>query len=345
MSQPVPVNLTAARNNEGTQNALTSSAFGRSRSANTGSANLCPQPKLVPSELPNSRQASIFKTSKPAQQVLVGSAFIDAKLIRPLNALNRGGTIAIQLSGGEEVIGNVQIAQEDPSGWVHVGGGLMGNENGTFFLSGFDQQLSGKILLPSRGIAYNIVGQNSTQFQIQEISISKLMCHNMPPPTNRILNARASVASMVVPILNSRPLYAKVLYLDFDGETVTDPAWNEGRTIVARESGLTSAQIIEVWNHVKEDFWPFGVNVTTEISKYNAASPGTRMRCVVTPTDTAAPGKGGVAHDNTFQLANGTQFLTTHPCWVFVSNPPQPPQNIGVAISHEFGHTLGLTAC
>ena len=64
-----------------------------------------------------------------------------------------------------------------------------------------------------------------------------------------------------------------------------------------------------VWKRAAEDFAPFDINVTTDRSVYDAAAVGSRVHCIITPTDTAAPGSGGVAYIGS--------FLNDTPCWVF----------------------------
>jgi hypothetical protein len=140
-----------------------------------------------------------------------------------------------------------------------------------------------------------------------------------------------------VPVLDNAPLAKRVIYLDFDGETVTDPAWNGGRKIVAAPARLTTSQMREVFNRVVEDYAPFDVSITTDVRRYNAAAVGSRMRCIVTPTSTASPGAGGVAMMNSFAGA-GRAFSATVPCWVFNTSVTA----IAESVSHEVGHTLGL---
>lgn len=56
------------------------------------------------------------------------------------------------------------------------------------------------------------------------------------------------------------------------------------------------------------------------------------MRVVVTPTNTAAPGAGGVAYIGSFNWDNDV------PCWVFITSG----KSGGDASSHEVGHTFDL---
>jgi hypothetical protein len=58
------------------------------------------------------------------------------------------------------------------------------------------------------------------------------------------------------------------------------------------------------------------------------------MRAVVTPTDTAGPGTGGVAYINSWKWG-GSDIV----CWVF----NQGIKSCADTIAHEVGHTLGFT--
>jgi hypothetical protein len=83
---------------------------------------------------------------------------------------------------------------------------------------------------------------------------------------------------------------------------------------------------------ISEDYRPFNLNVTTDLAVFNAAPKNRRMRCIFTPTNTAAPGSGGVAYINSFSWNDDT------PCWVFNSGV----KGAGEAGSHELGHTFSL---
>lgn len=132
----------------------------------------------------------------------------------------------------------------------------------------------------------------------------------------------------VIP-LQSLPRATGVVYLDFDGEQGPFGGWGD---FDALPSGSTNAQIFEVWSRVAEDFAPFNINVTTDLQVYLDAPETSRQRCIVTPTNNAAPGAGGVAYIGSWNWGGDT------PCWAFYTNGKASAE----VISHEVGHTLGL---
>ena len=146
------------------------------------------------------------------------------------------------------------------------------------------------------------------------------------------------------PILNSLPNANGVIYLDFDGEVVKDKFFNEYfniSTINAAGSGFSNTQIQTVWERVAEDFRPFNVNVTTDLTEFTAAAKDRRVRVIFTPTNEWYGSAGGVAFIGTF----GSSFYD-EPAFVFTdqllyNNAPHAPW-AAEAASHEAGHTLDL---
>ncbi|MCH2073301.1 MAG: hypothetical protein MK130_00345 [Puniceicoccaceae bacterium] len=116
-----------------------------------------------------------------------------------------------------------------------------------------------------------------------------------------------------------------VIYCNFDGEVVNQPFWSDS-IINAAPSDLSSSEVLEILTLVAEDFAPFDVNVTNDRSVYDSTPTYKRVMCISTPTDTAAPGSGGVAFLDSFR-----DDLV---CWDFNLD--------GDTISHEVGHTLNL---
>src|SRR3954466_12695895 len=90
-----------------------------------------------------------------------------------------------------------------------------------------------------------------------------------------------SLVQAQIPILHSNPTFtAKVIYLDFDGQVVSGTSWDNGNTINAQPSIASSAQILEIWKRVSEDYRPFDVDITTDSNSFNNAVPTKRMRVI-----------------------------------------------------------------
>lgn len=140
--------------------------------------------------------------------------------------------------------------------------------------------------------------------------------------------------------LQSLPGAGAVLYLDFDGQTVTNTLWNSnfngGNPIEAARANLTETEMTEIWKLVSEDYRPFALNVTTNEAVFNSVPVNRRMRIIFTPTNYWYPNAGGVAYVGSF--AWGTSQGAEHPCWVFNTGI----KNAGEAGAHEGGHTLSL---
>jgi len=100
---------------------------------------------------------------------------------------------------------------------------------------------------------------------------------------------------------------------------------------------MTDAQVTEVFNRVAEDFRPFNINVTTDQNKYLAAPLSMRMRIVVTPTSAWYQGVAGIAYTNSFTWGDDT------PAFVFSDRLNNDAKRVAEGISHETGHTMGLS--
>ena len=270
---------------------------------------------------------------KPAGRTtpLDRESFAGIRTIRP------GARILLPLAEGETVSAVVKGVTND-EGTIRIGGALIGEEAGSFILNHHGNQVSGMIQRPKRGLAYRIDAMETGELILREMLLSDVICVQMPRVKNEPPPAPPN-SSLVVPILNSRPTATAQLYLDFDGETVTEFVWNFGFPIIAEPFDLSSAQIIEIFHRVAEDFRPFDINVTTDVARYDSSPVGRRMRCIITPTKDWVGGDpiGGIAALSSFALA-GILFSNTVPCWAF------NPGVVGIAetVSHELGHTLGL---
>jgi hypothetical protein len=270
----------------------------------------------------------------------------------------------LPLMEGRTVVGRIHLAEPVADGGVRLAGSL--DEGGSFALVAQGSSLTGLIIPKKSSVAYVLARGSDGKTYLLEKATDALLCVNLPPldlaraaaappATAEATATAASTATATVPVLSSRPSATTVIYLDFDGETVTDALWNGGTTITAAASGLSSAQITEVWRRVAEDYKSFNIDVTTDLSRYNAVSATYRMRCIVTGDDWyyTAYGQsvGGVAYVGSWKYAGSTQysngtayvFSGTIPCWVFAGNLASTARYVAEAASHEVGHTLGLS--
>jgi hypothetical protein len=264
---------------------------------------------------------------------------LDASRLKAWAQLKQGDALALPSPSGEELEGTVNLVQEDGA-WLRMGGSLA-NGKGTFSLNTNFNDVSGMILLPQEGVGYQIQ-MDGPQLILVERRMSSLVCFPAPKTSGALAAsdnvARQAVpAALVIPSINTRPGARGVIYVDFDGESVTDPVWNAGRTINAAPSALSSDQIALVLKNAAQDWAPFDVTLTTDAALYAATLPGLRMRAIVTPTDTAAPGSGGVAYVDSWSGA-GKGFRSDVVCWIF----NQSVKSVTEALSHEVGHTVGL---
>jgi len=217
-----------------------------------------------------------------------------------------------------------------------VFGKVEGYEQATFFIKGDGKNVNGKLIFRKEKEAYDIFTNNLGEAFISPIDINKVICvdynrYKEEGTNDGVTNNETSKNSdetMMVPLLNSLPGAFGTLYLDFDGENVSGGSWG---TINAVASSFTNTNITTIWTAVSEDFSPFSVNVTTDISVFNSAVATRKMMVIFTPTDDAAPGAGGVAFLNSWGSGE--------PCWVFNSTVKSAEE----AASHESGHTFGLS--
>ncbi len=157
--------------------------------------------------------------------------------------------------------------------------------------------------------------------------------------------------------LHSRAGATNVVYLDFDGHTLTGTAWNAstGRAalnaVAYDTDGVLGSfstgelnNIINIWRRISEDFAPFNVDVTTQLP----ASFGPRIARVLITRDSdstgvAMPyqGAGGVAYINVFGASNYSYY---QPALVYYNRLGNGREDfVAEAASHEMGHNLGLS--
>ena len=221
-------------------------------------------------------------------------------------------------------------------------------ESDRMFFSQKDDEAHGLVLLPSENRAYEILGSPGgytvREWLYQDVICAKpllagaMASTGLPRPERR--GSRLAVARITaaeVPVLQSLPGAPHVIYLDFDGETVSNTFWAAaGQSIVAPAARMSASQVRETWERVCRDFEPFAVNITTVRADYDRAANPQKIHCVITSNDAAAPGAGGVAYFNSFSSA----FDSRKVCWSFEDFNAKDCAEV---ISHELGHTFGLS--
>ncbi|HYF58192.1 MAG TPA: PKD domain-containing protein [Burkholderiaceae bacterium] len=191
------------------------------------------------------------------------------------------------------------------------------------------------------------------------------------PPQRAVAPSGGTVGAVGTPfpleqtfMLNSRPGAARTIFLDFDGHTVTGSAWNSQyglSTINAAPFDLDGVpgsfsaaereRIQAIWQRVAEDYAPFDVNVTTQdpgaaaLNRSGSADLAFGIRVLVTrdfTRTTASPcGCGGFAYLSIFDMVNNESHA---PAWVFFDQLGGGDEKyVADAITHETGHTLGLS--
>ncbi len=275
---------------------------------------------------------------------------LDTAGLRGLVELKPGMNIMLPSFGMDGVLAEVESRLED-RGWLRFGGKLKGAD-GAFTLNTNFDQVFGLILMTQLQVALEILTEHSGRVVMVERRLSSVVCSPLPKdsemdaqvigesPVAAAADANSNIkisSGGIIPEISTRPRAKAVVYLDFDGEQVLDNAWDGGKLINAAASGLTPQEIRQVVARVSEDFAAFNINVTTQRANYDHAPVRQRMRVIVTPTDTANPGSGGVSYVNSWSRA-GHAFSETIPAWVFNT----VVKSVAEAVSHEVGHTLGL---
>lgn len=257
-----------------------------------------------------------------------------------------GENVVLPVGGG--LAGKVNLRQDLPTGDRVLGLDLGKNLGATAFLSlGKAGKIEGHLV--SRRLGAALVFSTNPDGElvvIKRIPATDLICARfeggvlqpgMPPEP---LAAEGDPGEMEepresVPALHSRPGAGRVIYLDFDGETISGTPWNssynDGLPIVAAPFA-TTAHIEGIWETIAEDYAVFDVNVTTVRADFDEAAPTDRVMAIFTPTKAWYGSAGGVAYVNSFGS------LTNPYCWVF----NQTLNGAAESGSHEIGHTVGL---
>ncbi len=152
-------------------------------------------------------------------------------------------------------------------------------------------------------------------------------------------------------LLHSSPNSSKVIYLDFNGATISGTMWNStyagGQDIIApsydadgNPSSFSTAElqtIQKVWQEVSEDYLPFDVDVTTEAPSQDR----------ITRSDSSDQyyGVPVVVTKQMFCVCDGLSYVGGFGAYGPTSDVYKPALAFAATsrvISHEIGHVLGF---
>ena len=168
-------------------------------------------------------------------------------------------------------------------------------------------------------------------------------------------------------LLHSKPGANRVLYLDFNGETIAGTnAWAQGYNggaawtapsfdLDGQPGTFSNAErdvIQDAWLRVAEDYRAFDIDVTTQdpgaaaIERTDLDDQSFGVRALIGNDQVISPqcGCGGIAYVDVFtRTFNGQFFPAEHymPAWVFTDSGSSG-REIAEITSHEVGHTFGL---
>ncbi|WP_236025383.1 RICIN domain-containing protein [Flavobacterium geliluteum] len=258
------------------------------------------------------------------------------ELVNSATSKSTEKTVLLAVENSKKFNGKINYKESNSSSEFLIGE-IKNVAESSFYIKVMDKSLEGHIIFKKTKEAYKYYSDAQGNAYVSKVDINTLVCINYEnvPQTSSKTSKVAAAAEIAPALLNlqSLPGAAGCVLLDFDGYNM--PAgnlWNNGNAINAAPSGMSDAAVQQHWEVVAEDYRPFNVNITTSEAVFNSYPRNRRMRVVVTPTNTAAPGAGGVAYIGSFNWDNDV------PCWVFITSG----KSGGDASAHEIGHTFDL---
>lgn len=189
------------------------------------------------------------------------------------------------------------------------------------------------------------------------------LCEGLVAPvvgdTNMTDSPTALVALADTFRLHSKSNSTRRIFLDFDGHTMSGNAWtanyNGGADIIAPPWDVDGYPtnfndgermlIQQVWLRVAEDYAAFDVDVTTEfpgeaaLTRANLGDQNYGVRALISPISSYFGNYGGIAYVGAFDSTGDYN----KPALIFSEKLSNSEKYIAEAVSHEVGHTLGLS--
>ncbi|OMQ10413.1 RICIN domain-containing protein [[Flexibacter] sp. ATCC 35103] len=270
-----------------------------------------------------------------AAQTSLGSSKTFMKNLKKELAKNQK-TVSLKVENSKTFTAKINFKESNASGEFLVGE-IKDVPESSFYINVKNKSLEGHIIFNKTKKAYKYYSDAQGNAYVSKEDINKLICIDYPKASQNPGKVTSKAVAEIAPALlhlQSLPGAPGCVLLDFDGYYMPPGnLWNNGNAINAAPSGMSDADILEFWELVAEDYRPFNLNITTSEEVYNSYPKNRRMRTVVTPTQTARPGVGGVAYVGSFNWDNDV------PCWAFELSG----KNGGEVASHEVGHTFDLS--
>lgn len=280
-------------------------------------------------------QAQHSDASPPKHRKKVGDVKTFKSLFGPGFANARSTQAELDISG-KKVVGLNYTSGEN--GQQKVGGRLGNDKSSSFLLNINNDKIEGFSYSIKEKKAFKYHTNAAGEVEEEEIDIHKLLCIEYGQSTAPVSAPSAAVTANAAfagwDTQQSNPSSSKVIYLDFDGESIpANSNWNGNLPFTQAPSGLSESDRVEVWKSVSEDFAPFDINVTTSRLLYDATPYTSRVMIVCSPKNSSSPGASGVA----FMDSYGTNYSPVHGFSYGTT-----AKECAEICSHELGHTFNL---
>lgn len=287
----------------------------------------------------------------PTREFWTGDAFA------PMRAAEVGDAVTLHWPGRPPWSGKVILRHPGEDG-LRVG--AQAEHETIDLLWGTDGSIRGSVWFTGSAVAWAVSGApESESLAVEVVPLSRLICSpdaaRFPDRTGMLaeMAAEGTVTAGASPEFGameestgplrvaSRPGSPRVIFLDFEGGTVSGTSWNtlynNGNAINYQASTIGIATQRTTWQRIAEDFAPFDINVTTIPQDFAAATNANRIRVIFTRSSSwiATYFVAGVALLDTFGTSSPSIV------WVFEHNIHYWTSLADVA-SHEAGHAFGL---